>query len=246
MQLRKDKCIFAVQETEFVGHLISSKGHCPLPGVVQRIREYPAPSSLRELKPFLGLVNYYRNFINKFSETASPLYELTQKNSTWKCGGDQETSFQSLRSALVSESVCLRCPQWNRTFYVECDASKEGVGAVLSQDDNEGIRRPISFFSSRLNKSQINYSASELETWAIVAATRKWSKYLQAASAVEIWTDHNALQWLRGQKDPRGKFSRWLIELESIHYNIIYRKGKDNILADHLSRFPGQLDEDIN
>ena len=214
--------------------------------MVQRIREYPAPSSLRELKSFLGLVNYYRNFINKFSDTASPLYELTQKNSTWKWGDGQETSFQSLRSALVSESVCLRFPQWNRTFYVECDASKEGVGAVLSQDDNEGIRRPISFFSSRLNKSQINYSASELETWAIVAATRKWRKYLQAASAVEIWTDHNALQWLRRQKDPRGKFSRWLIELQSINYNIIYRKGKDNILADHLSRFPGQLDEDIN
>ena len=128
----------------------------------------------------------------------------------------------------------------------ECDASKEGVGAVPSQEDNEGIRSPISFFSSRLNKSQRNYSASELETWAIVAATRKWRKYLQVASAVEIRTDHNALQWLRRQEDLKGKFSRWLIELESISYNIMYRKGKDNIVAEPLKSFPGQLDEDIN
>ena len=116
----------------------------------------------------------------------------------------------------------------------------------FSGQASRNLRRPISFFSSRLNKSQRNYSTSELETWAIVAATRKWRKYLQAASVVEIWTDHNALQWLRRQKDPRGKFTRWLIELETISYNIMYRKGKDNVVADHLSRFPGQFDEDIN
>ena len=126
MQPRKDKCIFAVQEIEFVRHLISPKGHRPLPAVVQIIREYPAPSSLRELKSFLGLINYYRDFIDTFSEMASPLYELTQKSSTWKWGDNQENSFLSLRSALVSMSVCLRFPQWNITFYVECDASKEG------------------------------------------------------------------------------------------------------------------------
>ena len=104
------------------------------------------------------------------------------------------------------------------------------------------LRRPISFFSSRLSKAQGNYSASELETWAIVAAARKWRKYLVAAPLVRIVTDHNPLQWLRKQSDPRGKFSRWIIELESFNYQIEYRRGKDNMAADHLSRFPGDMD----
>ena len=161
-------------------------------------------------------------------------------------GDVQEKSFQRIRAALTSDSVWLVFPQWNKTFYMECDASREGVGAVLSQEDEEGKLRPISFFSSRLNQAQKNYSASELEAWVIVAAARKWRKYLQAASSVEIRTDHNPLQWLRRQRDPRGKFARWLIELESMNYNIQYLRGKDNVLADHLSRFPGGMDEDVN
>ena len=173
---------------------------------------------------------------------ASPLYDLTRGNAPWRWGYVQEKIFHRIRAALTSDSVCLVFPHWNKTFLMECDASREGVGAVLSQEFVEGKLRPISFFSSRFNKAQKNYSASEFEAWAIVAAARKWRKYLQAASSVEIRTDHNPLQWLRLQRGPRGKFARWLIELESINYNIQYLRGKDNVLADHLSDFLGRMD----
>ena len=129
---------------------------------------------------------------------------------------------------------------------MECDASREGIGAILSQEDDEGKRRPISLFSSLLNGAQKNDSASELEAWAIVTASRKWREYLQAASVVEIVTGHNPLQWLRKQSDPRGKFARWVIELESINYHIMYRWGIENLAADHLSRHPVGMDANIN
>ena len=102
------------------------------------------------------------------------------------------------------------------------------------------------YFSSKLDKAQSKYSATELETFAFVAATRKWRKYLEAAPKVIALSDHNPLQWLRKQSDPRGKFARWLIELEVINYEIKYRRGKDNVVADYLSRAPTATDDIVN
>ena len=95
MQLRKEKCIFEVQEVEFVGHLISSNRQRPISSLIQRIRDHASPTTLRELKPFLGLTNYYRDFIEKFSEMASPLYDLTQGNAPWRWGGCSRKEFSA-------------------------------------------------------------------------------------------------------------------------------------------------------
>ena len=106
--------------------------------------------------------------------------------------------------------------------------------------------RPISFFSSQLNESQKRYSAGEQEAWAIVAASSKWRKYLEAAPGITILSDHNPLVWMRHQRDPRGKFARWLIELEGLSYEIQYRKGSENLVADYLSRSATTYDEGLN
>ena len=106
--------------------------------------------------------------------------------------------------------------------------------------------RPISFFSSQLNESQKRYSAGEREAWAIVAASRKWRKYLEAAPEITILSDHSPLVWMRHQRDPRGKFARWLIELEGLRYEIQYRKGSENLVADYLSRSATTYDEGLN
>ena len=100
-------------------------------------------------------------------------------------------------------------------FYLETDASCTAVGAVLSQQVTDGNRQPIGFFSAGLTPEQRRYAAGELEAWAIVAAVRKWRTYLRAATKIVIVTDHNPLAWLRRQKDPRNKFARQLLELET-------------------------------
>ena len=99
-------------------------------------------------------------------------------------------------------------PDWNKEFYLQTDGSTVAVGVVLMQENKESKRMPIAFFSSGLTESQKNYSADELECWALIAASRKFRKYLQAADKIHFISDHNPLSWLRRQKDPRHKFAR--------------------------------------
>ena len=101
----------------------------------------------------------------------------------------------------------LAFPQWNKSFYVEVDASTTGVGAVLSQKGTATNKlRPICYYSSSLSPSQKSYSAGQLEAWALVSAARKWLVFLRAASEVIFLTDHCPLQWMRSQKDPRHTY----------------------------------------
>ena len=119
---------------------------------------------------------------------------------------------------------------------------------MLSQLDEEtGKLRPIQYFSSSLSPSQKNYSAEQLEAWAIVAATRKWSVYLKGATGVTFLSDHCPLQWLKQQRYPKHTCARWPMELQELPFKIGYRPGKDNHVADYLSRKPHMTyDEHVN
>ena len=247
MQLRRDKCKFGYTEGEFVGHEISGAGCKPLPSHVNTIREFPVPSGKKELQRFLGLCNYYRHFVPSMAALAEPLYVLTRKEAKWEWSAACQRSFESLKEALAKRTT-LMYPRWKEPFYVEVDASGEGIGGVLTQKaEGGGRRRPIAFFSSGLDSTKRNYSAGELECWAVMAATRKWRKYLQAATKVYLVTDHNPLVWLRRQVDPRHKFARWIMELEDLRYEIVYKKGDLNAAADCLSRVPARgVDEAVN
>ena len=114
------------------------------------------------------------------------------------------------------------------------------------QKDKAGRLRKLGYSSSGLTQAQSNYSAGELECWALIAAARKWRFYLQAARKIVFLSDHNPLRWLREQRDPRHKFARWIQELEAIRYEIQYVKGKENAVADYLSRIPAEVDQDVN
>ena len=247
IQLRIDKCRFGYQEGEFLGQVISANGRKPAPALVDRIAKFPPPKSVKEMQRFLGLANYYRSLIPKFAEIAEPLNRLTRKCQPWKWGHSAQSSFERLRSVLTTNPVLLRFPCWDLPFFIEADASDHAIVAVLSQSDQHGNLRPIAYFSSSLDAIQRRYCAGQREAWALVAATRKWHDYVKAAKHTYLVTDHNPLAWLRRQRDPRHTYARWLLELESIPYEIVYRKGAENTVADCLSRDPTAIfDTHIN
>ena len=182
---------------------------------------------------------------------ADPLYRLLKTGQQWNWNEECQTTFEELRARLTNEPVTLAHPAHpacNSEFYVEADASLVGLASVLSQLDEEtGKLRPIQYFSSSLSPSQKNYSAGQLEAWAVVASTRKWSVYLKGATGITFLTDHCPLQWLKQQRDPKRTYARWLMELQELPFKIGYRPGKDNQVADYLSRKSHMTyDEQVN
>jgi hypothetical protein len=235
IQLKKSKCQFGFDHVEFVGFVVSGDGYSPTSRLTDAIVNFPVPLNAVQLQRFLGLVNFYRCFIPRLAEIAQPLYDLTKSGVSFGWENLHQQAFTAMKQGLVSASK-LVYPQWDRDLFVETDASKTAIGGVMSQLDESGKLRPLAFFSSGLRKEQQCYSATELETFAVVAAMRKWRLYVEAAPKVHVITDHNPIVWLRKQKDPRGKFARWIIELEAVDYDISYRKGSANSAADALSR----------
>ena len=248
LRLRRDKCQLGYGSMEFLGHWVSQTGRGPLRSYLDRMQEFRRPQSVAELQRFLGTVNYYRCYIKDISQIAEPLYALTRKGSQWVWNERCEEAFQYLRRTLVREPIILAFPNWDEPFHIETDACGLGVGAVLGQiDRTTGKVRPIYYYSASLSPSQRNYSAGQLETWAIRAATRKWSVYLNGAEKVVIHTDHSPLKWLQSQKDPKPTVARWLMELQELNLEITVRAGSDNAAADYFSRNPiAEYDEETN
>ena len=186
LQLRKDKCKLGHRSLEFLGHRVTEEGKSPVPEYLERLKSFPVPRTLTELQRFIGTANYYRCYIERMSEIAHPLYSLLLKSRRWNWDEACQKAFEELRTRLVREPVSLAHPKWNENFYLEADACTTGVAAILSQlDEHTGKLGPIQFFSAALSSSQVNYSAGQLEAWALVAATRKWSVYLKGAVYLE-------------------------------------------------------------
>ncbi len=181
LQMRKDKCKFGYYELDYVGHHLSSKGYQPISEHIQTIQQFPTPAGKDELNRFIGLVNYYRDFIPKMAEITEPLYQLLRKGAGWSWSKSCEEAFLLLKDKLSSAPV-LAYPQWDAPFYIEADGSKVAVGGILSQENCDKNLQPVGYFSSSLADLQRNYSPSELECWVLTAATRKWRTYVQAST----------------------------------------------------------------
>ena len=177
---------------------------------------------------------------------AEPLYALTRKGVPYSWNQACYAGFRTLTHTLTRDPVLLSYPDWDSPFYLQTDASRVAVGGVLSQLDANNKLRPLAFYSTGLNASQRNYTAGEIECWALIALSRKFRDYLKAAQKIIFLSDHNPLRWLRRQRDPRGKFVRWIQELEGWNYEIQYVKGANNAVADFLSRIASEVDHRVN
>ncbi|GJV98868.1 reverse transcriptase domain-containing protein [Tanacetum coccineum] len=223
------KCEFLLDSVNFLGHVINSQGVHVDPAKVEAIKSWSAPKSPTEVRQFLLLDGYYRRFIEGFSLIAKPLTKLTQKNKTYEWGEEEEEAFQLLKGKLCSAPI-LALPEGSKDFFVYCDASLKGYGAVLMQRE-----KVIAYASRQLRTHEENYMTHDLELGAVVFALRLWRHYLYGVKCT-VFTDHKSLQYILDQKELNMRQRRWIELLSDYDCEIRYHPGKANVVADALSR----------
>ena len=227
---KASKCEFGLREILFLGHVISAEGVQVHQEKIQAILDWPTPRSLTELRGFFGLCSYYRRFVKGFSQLGAPLTDLTKKGAfCWTA--EAQRAFDKLKEVMSSCPV-LALPDFTQPFILECDASGEGIGAVLMQN-----RHPIAFESRKLRGAERLYSIYDKEMLAIMHALVKFRQYLVGGKFV-VRTDHNSLRYLLEQKDLNERQQKWVSRIQAYDFDIEYVKGKKNIVADALSRRP--------
>ncbi|KAM7486464.1 hypothetical protein LguiA_002473 [Lonicera macranthoides] len=189
----------------------------------------PSPTSVGNVRSFHGLASFYRRFVKDFSSIAAPLTEVIKKNVGFKWGKEQEKAFQLIKEKLTNAPL-LSLPNFTRTFEIECDASGIGIGAVLMQEG-----RPIAYFSEKLSGAALNYPTYDKEMYALVRALETWQHYLRPKEFV-IHTDHESLKYLKGQQKLNKRHAKWVEFIETFPYVIKYKQGRENVVADALSR----------
>ena len=235
LKLKPEKCDFAKEKVTFLGHVVSSKGVEPDPGNISKVKNYPEPKTIKQVRTYLGLTSYYRKFIQNYAKIAAPLNKLLRKNAPFEWGPAQHQAFATLKDALISPPI-LCYPDFDKEFIVQTDASQFALGAILSQKDN-GLERPVAYASRTLSKPEMNYSTTEKECLAIVYALKHFRPYVYGRK-FKVSTDHKALEYVMKHKDPSSRLMRWALLLQEYDMEIEYRAGAKNGNADAMSRIP--------
>ena len=200
MFIKLKKCYFCRRELPFLGHLITDQGVKPDPAKLQAIETIQPPKNVKDLRAFLGLTGYYRRFIKDYAAIAKPLTNLTGSKVSWNWTIECQEAFVTLKRKLLTDPI-LAFPNFNRPFILHTDASDFAIGAVLSQKDDNGIDRVISYASRKLNPAERNYSATARECLAVVHWTKYYRPYLFGTKFTVV-TDHVSLKWLFNFKQP--------------------------------------------
>ena len=239
LRLKPVKCHFLRQSIEYLGHVITPDGLKPSSKQVAAVHEFPVPENVTQVRQFLGLSSYYCRFINKFAEVALPLHALTRKNVEFEWTPDCQRAFETLKEKLIQAPV-LAYPDFERSFVLETDASAKGLGAVLSQRQDDSQLHLVAYASRALSAPERNYGISELETLAVVWAIQHFHAYLYGHH-VTVVTDHSAVCAILETPSPSGKHARGWLKIFSSgvgKVDIVYRPGHENSKADALSRNP--------
>ena len=235
MTIRPTKCLFGVNTVDFLGHRLEEGLIGLHEDNVTKIRDAPRPTTKKQIKSFMGLAGYYRDFIPNFAALAAPLSDPTRKGQPNKVewGEVQEKAYQSIKAILTKEPV-LRLPDPRKTYFLQTDASDSGIGAVLMQK-HDGKLFPVCYASKKLSSAERNYSTIEKECLAIVWGFKKFHLYLYGVSFV-LQTDHEPLKYMNSAKFANGRLMRWAMFLQSYNFRVEAIKGSENVGADYLSR----------
>ena len=237
LKLDLGKCEFAVKEVKYLGFVITAgEGIKVDPEKVAAIKEWKAPVNATGVRSFLGFANFYRDFIDSFSELAEPLNKLTRKQAAFVWGEAEEASFQTLKELFISAPILAH---WDpdRHTVVECDCSGYALGGTLSQLDKKGRLRPVAYFSRKLSPPECNYEIHDKELLAIVKSIEHWRGELRSvASPFKILTDHKNLCYFMTSQRLTERQARWALLLSEYQFKLEFRAGKLAQRPDALSR----------
>ncbi|RXN33959.1 putative protein K02A2.6-like protein [Labeo rohita] len=239
--LKRNKCEFLQKEVRYLGHLVDAQGLHPLKDKVQAMTEAPCPTSVTELKAYLGLLNYYNKFLPNLSSVLAPLHRLLRKGTKWCWGNSQAKAFQQSKLLLQSADVLVHYSS-EKDLILSCDGSSYGVGAVLSHRVDDNTKKPLGFTSRTLTPAEQRYSQLDKEALAIIFGVQKFHKYLYGRKFT-ICTDHKPLIFLFGEKKPIPQLSssrvqRWALLISAYEYTMVYKSKDSHANADARSRLP--------
>ena len=232
------KCEFHVQRTKYLGFIISTNGIEVDPEKIEIIQNWTTPTTVKGVQSFLGFCNFYRRFVKGYSRISKPLHRLTRKDQPFEWNHACQEAFEKLKRSLI-EAPVLRHYDPNRETRVETDASDGTIAGVLSQLCEDGCWHPVAFYSASMNGAEKNYEIHDKEMLAIIRALSEWRAELEGLQREErfkILTDHRALEYFMSTKNLNARQARWAEFLSRFYFLIQYRPGRQNTLADALSR----------
>ncbi len=201
LYLRADKCEFEKTTIEYLGVIISHNLVAMDPVKIAGVKDWPALTNKKEVQSFLGFTNFYRRFIQGFSEHARPLFDLTWKDAKWSWGAAERTAFDGLKESVTSAPVLIS-PDSTKPFRIEADSSDFVSGAVLSQiPADDGKWHPVAFMSKSLSSVECNYEIHDKEMLTIIRALQEWRHFVEGIEhQFELWTDHKNLEYFMAAK----------------------------------------------
>ena len=226
LKVNASKSYFCTGALEYLGYWITREGIQPQPAKVHAIQRIAEPTNKKQLRGFIGIVNYYRDMWIRRSHVLAPLAKLTSKTAKWEWGPVERKAFNDMKKIICRE-VMLAFPDFSKPFVIHTDASHTQLGAVISQDE-----KPIAFYSRKLNPAQTRYTTTERELLSIVETLKEFRNILLGHQII-VWTDHKNLTCANFNTE---RVMRWRLVLEEYGPELRYIKGEQNIVADALSR----------
>ncbi|XP_063627002.1 uncharacterized protein LOC134798550 [Cydia splendana] len=235
LQINKNKCEFAKPEIEYLGHTVTREGIKMNEAKIRAIVSLQPPKTVKAVRTLIGMTSWYRKFIPNYATITAPLVKLLKKGEKYLWNTEQQEALEKIKTILTTDPILARA-DFSKRFTIQTDASDVDLGAILTQE-HEGLTKVVMYASRSLTPPETRYSTTEKECLAVIWGIRKMRAFIEGYHFTII-TDHQALKWLNTLKNPSGRLARWALELQQYQFDIIYRSGKQNQVADQLSRNP--------